>query len=144
MPTTAEIADAVAAELSVGPFVPPLAPVRAWLPLFDLGEMVDLHVTVVAMGRTIALACRGAVQVDHRIDVAVQQKVAVEDPSAVDPILALAERIAAHLTNRTLATVPQAQWAKTEHAPYVSPEHLHELRQVTSILALTYRTWEPA
>ncbi|MBA2480464.1 MAG: hypothetical protein H0V44_07360 [Planctomycetes bacterium] len=144
MPTTAEIADAVASELRTGPFDPALDPVRAWLPLYDLGEMVDLHVTIVAAGRTIAPACRGAVQVDHRIEVAVQQKVAVEDPALADPILALAEGIAAHLTGRPLAAAPQAQWTKTEHAPFVAPEHLHELRQITSIIIVTYRTWEPA
>ncbi|MBA2481233.1 MAG: hypothetical protein H0V44_11270 [Planctomycetes bacterium] len=144
MTTTAEIADAVAAELRSGAFTPALAPVRAWMPLYDLGDMVDLHVTVVAAGRVVAPACRGAVQLDHRIEVAVQQKVAVEDPAAVDPVLALVERIAAHLTHQPLASLPQAQWTKTEHAPYVAPEHLHELRQVTSIIAITYRTWEPA
>ena len=144
MPTTAEIADAVVAELRAAPFDPVLDPVRAWIPLFDLGEMLALHITVVPTGRSVSLACRGALQVDHRIDLAVQQKVAVEAVAAVDPIIALAARIGAYLANRPLAAAPQAQWVKTEHAPYVAPEHLHELRQVTSVLVLTYRSWEPA
>lgn len=144
MPTTAEIADAVVMELNAAPFVPALAAVRAYLPLYDLGEMHDLHVTIVPASRTMTPAHRSALQIDHRIDIAVQYKVAVEDPAAVDPVLALVERIAAYLALRPLGQVPQAQWVSCQHGPFVAPEHLHELRQVTSVLAVTYRTWEPA
>ena len=66
---------------------------------------------------------------------------AVEDPAAVDPLLELVEAIAARLSH-VLPAVPEATWVKTEHTVLAAHEHLHELRQFTSVVAVTYRTWE--
>ena len=141
MATTAEMAQAVVDGLNARTFSPSITAARAYLPLFDLGAMLDLHVTVVAAGRTIAPLSRSERQVEHRIEIAVQQKVAVEDPTACDPLLALVTEIAAALP---ALPMPEGVWVRTEHAPLVDPNHLNELRQFTSLIIGTWRSWEAA
>ena len=142
MATTAEIAQAVVADLNACAFSQAFTAERAYLPIFDLGEMRTLHVTVVASGRTVQPASRTQIQVEHYIEIAVQQKLTGEAVADCDPLLALVAEIADHLTGHRLAGLPEAAWAKTEHAPLVAPEHLTEFRQFTSIITVTYRTWE--
>ena len=139
MTTSAEIATALVDDLNAALFSLPVTAVRAYLPLYDLGEMDTLHVTVVIGGRTVTPATRRQLQIDHRLDIAVQQRLAVEVPQACDPLLGLVAEIADHLAGRSLVS---AVWVKTEHEPLVDPTHLHELRQFTSLIAVTYRTWE--
>ncbi len=143
MPTTAEIADAVVTELNAGGFAMPFTAVRAVLPLYDLGEMSTLHVTVVPAARVVEAASRSTRQIDHRVDVAVQQKVAIEEQAAVDPLIHLVDAIAARLSALPFAALTEVAWVKTEHTPLIAHDHLHELRQFTSVIAMTYRTWEP-
>jgi hypothetical protein len=135
------MAQAVVDGLNATAFSQSFTAERAYLPIFDLGEMLDLHVTVVAAGRTIAPLSRAERQVEHRIEIAVQQKVAVEDPAACDPLLALVGEIAAALP---ALPMPEGVWVRTEHAPLVDPNHLNELRQFTSLITGTWRTWEAA
>jgi hypothetical protein len=144
MPTTADIAAALVADLNAAVFSRPFTAVRAYLPRYDLGEMENLHVTVVAAGRTVSPASRGAIQVEHRLEIAVQQRLAVEVANACDPLLGLVGELSDHLVGHRLAGAPEAAWVKTEHDPLVDPTHLNELRQFTSLMAVTYRTWEEA
>ena len=141
MATTAEIAQAVVESLNATAFSRPFTAERAYLPIFDLGDMATLHVTVVAAGRSLKPVCRAHLEVEHRIEIAVQQKVAVEDPAACDPLLALVGEIAEALP---ALPMPEGVWVRTEHAPLVDPNHLNELRQFTSLITATWRTWEPA
>ncbi|MBA3936829.1 MAG: hypothetical protein H0X38_05155 [Planctomycetes bacterium] len=115
---------------------------RAYLPLTELGEVEALHVTVLINGRTTTMAGRGRMQIDHRLELAVQQRLGSDDPSAVDSLLDLVEDLTRTLSARRLAEAPDAVWVQAEHAPLVATEHLHELRQFTSLLTLTYRSWE--
>jgi hypothetical protein len=141
MPTSADIADAVVTALGTLPGPIPVQAGRSWLPLADLTEMDLLRVTVVPAGRTIAPAARGLLVHDHRIEIAVQRRVSSEDAASLDPLEALVERIALHLARTPLATAEVA-WAGAEHAPLVAHDHLNELRQFTSVLVVTYRSWE--
>lgn len=142
MTTTADIAAAVVADLNATAFSQSVAAERAYLPQFDLGDLTALRVTVVASGRTVQPASRSQLQVEHRIEIAVQRKLTGEDPAACDPFLALVGEIGDHLTGHRLVAVPDAAWVKTEHEPLVDPGHLNELRQFTSLITVTYRTWE--
>jgi hypothetical protein len=139
--TTADVAAAVVADLTATAFSQAFTAERAYLPIIDLGAMMALHVTVVAAGRTVQPASRTSLQVEHRIEIAVQQKLASEDPTACDPLLGLVGEIADHLSGHHLAGAPDAAWVRTEHAPLVDPGHLNELRQFTSLITVTYRTW---
>jgi hypothetical protein len=141
--TGPEIAAALVADLNAATFSRPVTAVRAVLPIYELGEMDDLHVTVVLTGRSLAPASRSQLQVEHRLDIAVQQRLASDDPAACDGLLGLVGEIADHLSGHRLAGAPEAVWVKTEHAPLIDPVHLNELRQFTAALTVTYRTWEP-
>jgi hypothetical protein len=142
MATTAEIADAVVAVLASVPGPIPVQAGRSWLPLADLAEMEVLRVTVVPAGRTIAPAARDLLAHDHRIEIAVQKRLPSDAAADLDPLEALVERLALHLAHTPLA-ISGLSWVGSEHAPLVAHEHLNELRQFTSLLVVTYRSWEP-
>lgn len=141
MTASAQIAEALVADLNATAFSRSFTARRAYLPLVELAEMAELHVTVVVAGRTTGPISRSLLQVDHRLEVAVQQRLSGEGLADGDPLLALVEEIADHLAGHRLAGAPDAAWVKTEHGPLVDPGHLNELRQFTSLLTLTYRTW---
>jgi hypothetical protein len=141
MTASAQIAEALAADLNATAFSRPFTAHRAYLPLADLADLAEIHVTVVVAGRTTEPISRSLLQVDHRLEVAVQQRLGGEGVSDGDPLLALVEEIADHVAGHRLAGAPEAAWVKTEHGPLVDPGHLNELRQFTSLLILTYRTW---
>ena len=142
------IADAVVAELNAAPpgtFDPAFTAVRRVLPVFDLAEMADLHVSVVPRAVDIAGATRSASQYDVQIDIGVQQKLASDGgdlDQQVPPLCELVDQIAAYLTHRILHAdpgVPTAVWVRLANDPIYAPEHLSQLRQFTSVLTLTYR-----
>jgi len=141
MATTAEIADAVVTALASVPGPIPVQAGRSWLPLADLTEMEALRVTVVPAGRTIAPAARDLLVHDHRIEIAVQQRLTSDAATDLDPLEALVERLALHLAHTPLV-ITGLSWVGAEHAPLVAHEHLNELRQFTSLLVVTYRSWE--
>lgn len=142
MATTPEIAQAVADSLNATVFAQPFTARRAWLPIHDLGEMDQLRVTVVPTSRALATLSRAAIQAEHRIEVAVQQRCDPDDLAAVDALVALCGDLAEHLTGAVLPALPDIRWAKTEHTLLAAPEHLNELRQFTGLIAVTYRSWE--
>jgi len=139
MATITDIADAVVAELNGRSFSQPLAAVRYYRPVFDLGEMQTLHVSVVPKGVTIERADRSRNQYDFAIDVAVQKKFQTGDNTELDVLMALVEEIADFFRLRRLATYPDAVWVRTDNVPVYAPEHLEEFRQFTSVLTLTFR-----
>lgn len=142
MPSTPEVADAVAVHLNAGTFSVPVQARRAWLPVYDLGEMDALRVTVVPRERILSLQARGIIQAEHRIEVAVQQRVDPDDLGAVDRLVNLCAAIVGWCSAAVLAALPSATWTRTEHTLLAAPDHLQEYRQFTGLLTLTYRTWE--
>ena len=134
-----DIADAVVAELSAGTFSQPFEAKRHYLPLFNLPEMKDLHVSVVPKGVAITSLSRGANQHDVQIDVAVQKKLDAEANTEIDTLMGLVEEIADFFRLRRLASYPNAVWTKTENLPVYAQEHLAEMRQFTSVLTMTFR-----
>ena len=139
MKLTVEIADAVKDDLNAGSFSLPFAAERLYLPLFELPEMQVLHVSIVPKGITQTAANRTQIQHDCQVDVAVQQKVAGEAPAEVDPLTDLVEELIEHFRFHRLPAFPTAAWLRTENAPIYDPEHMHRLRQFTSVITLTYR-----
>ena len=152
MSLIADIADAIVAELNAaaGGFSQSFQAERHYLPLFDLEQMKDLHVTVVPKGVTVQPAGRTLLQHDYsigrdrnqhdvQVDVAVQKRFTTGDNAELDPLLTLVEEIADFFRLRRLASVPAAVWVRTEHAPVYAPEHMEQMRQFTSVITLTYR-----
>jgi hypothetical protein len=141
MTTIADIADAVVTALNGAPdgaFSQAFTAARAYLPVFDLKEMKDLHVTVVPKGVELAAVGRGTIQRDVQIDVAVQQKLSACDSSEIDALMELVQQIDGFI--RSAGRMAGAAWVKTENVPIYSQEHLTELRQFTSVLTVTLRT----
>jgi hypothetical protein len=145
MALTLDIADAVVAELNAAPpgtFDPAFTAVRRVLPVFDLAEMTDLHVSVVPRAVEIAGATRSMSQHDVQIDIGVQKKLVTGDGELDQQVPALCElvdQIAAYLMRRVLQAIPGAVWVRLANDPIYAPEHLSQLRQFTSVLTLTYR-----
>ena len=113
---------------------------RAYLPVFDLKEMKDLHVTVVPKGVEMATAGRGLAQSDVQIDVAVQKQLSANvagDNFEIDALMGLVQEIAEFL--RATGRFGDGCWVRTENSPVYSQEHLGELRQFTSVLTVTVR-----
>ena len=139
MATITDIADAVVTELNGHTFSQTLAAVRYYRPVFDLGEMSVLHVSVVPKGVTTTRADRSGCQEDFAIDIAVQQKLDSGDNAELDALMALVQEIADFFRLRRLVEYPDAMWIGTENVPVYAPDHLEEFRQFTSVLTLTYR-----
>jgi hypothetical protein len=133
------IAQAVTDELNAATLSQPFTAERAYRPAFQLQDMKDLHVTVVPRAIEISAFDRGRCREDVQVDIAVQKKVASEEPAELDPLMALVQEIADLLRTKRLTGAPQAIWVKTENEPVYALEHLQEMRQFTSVLTTTYR-----
>ena len=137
------VADAVVTELNSaaeGTFSMAFTAQRAYLPIFDLKDMADLHVTVVPKGVSTEASSRSTSQEEYQIDVAVQQKVASLEPVSIDPLMALVQEIVDfwRLRRVTIGAVPAA-CVKAVNLPVYAPEHLSQMNQFTSIVTLSFR-----
>ena len=140
MSTIAAIADAVVTALNGHSFSQPFTAARAYLPVYDLKDMADLHVTVVPKGMEMSTAGRGLAQSDVQIDIAVQKRVDPEDNAEIDTLMGLVQEVAEFI--RATGRFGDASWVKTDNSPIYSPEHLGELRQFTSVLTVTLRAMQ--
>ena len=131
-----DTADAVVALLNAGEFSQQFTAERLYLPLFELPDMATLHVTVVPKAVAIAGLSRIVSQREFKIDVAVQQK-GDETAETIDPLVDLVEEIVDYFQSRRLAS-PNVICTGVDVKPIYSQEHMHELRQFTSVLTLTF------
>ena len=139
-----EIADAVTAALNAATLSQPFTAVRHYLPEFDLKEMETLHVSVVPAELDEEIADRTRDRAEYKIHIAVQKRVAKQDPpgldtAAIDALMQLVEEIDDLFRHKRLAGYEQAHWAKTENKPIYDPKHLKEHGQFTSLLVFTFR-----
>lgn len=142
--TTIQIADAMVAVLNGATLSQPLTAVRHYLPEFDLKEMGTLHVSVVPAELDEEMADRSRDKAEYTIHVAVQKRVAKQEPpgldmAAIDALMQLVEEIDDLFRHKPLTGFEQAHWVKTENKPIYDPKHLKEHGQFTSLLAFTYR-----
>jgi len=132
-----DIADAIVSSLNDHEFSQDLTAERKYLPIFELPEMAELHVTVVAQSlERTEITKDGTDRADVQVAVFVQKKLAkIEDDGEVDDLMDLAQEIVLYLEG--IGTFGGAVWSKTEHNPVVLPEHLDKLRQFTSVITLS-------
>lgn len=133
------VADAVTAELNGHTFSLPFTAVRLYQPQYELQEMKALHVTVVPRGILITPLDRAKCEHDVQIDIAVQKKFTSGANDEIDPLMDLVQEIADFFKQRRLTNLPEAIWIETRNVPVYAPEHMHELRQFTSVLTITLR-----
>jgi hypothetical protein len=144
MAVLADIADAVVTALNGHTFTKPFTAVRSYRPVYTREEMKDLHVTVVPGGYAMENLGRGQVQEDYTVEIAVQQAPEATSNAALDPLVGLVEEIRDFfLANRRPAAMQnviclRAAFAAGSDRGY-APEHLDQLQQFTSVLALTFR-----
>jgi hypothetical protein len=138
--TIVTIAEAVVEQLSAASFSQPLVAARHYTPSFELSEMSELKVSVVPRSVTSKALDRARDSFEYQIDVAVQKRVN-ETLAALDELMQLVEEIADHLRTSPLNTLPDVRCMEVVNAPIYSSEHLHEFRQFTSLLTLTYRKY---
>ncbi len=82
--TVIQIADAVVAVLNSAVLSQPVQAVRHYLPEFELTEMDTLHVSVVPAELDEEIADRGRDRAEYKIHVAVQKRVAKQEPPGLD------------------------------------------------------------
>lgn len=157
LPVSSQIADAVIYELqarqNASPFAKLFYAKRAWKPFFDLANFTEVQVTVVPRTEVRERQTRGGLAViDYRIDIGVQQKVAV-DPASVDPdaglgtanvadvdaLVLFVQELADFLAVTPLTTGPRCALTITTVDPLAYPDFLQEKLLFTSVVNLTYR-----
>ena len=138
--TVVTIAEAVVDEINAASFSQPLVAARHYTPSFELSEMSELKVSVVPRSVTSKALDRSRDSFEYQIDVAVQKRVE-ETLTELDELMELVEEIADHLRTSLLTTLPDVRCMEVVNAPIFSSEHLHEFRQFTSLLTLTYRKY---
>jgi hypothetical protein len=144
MAVAVEIADAMVTALNAAQLSEAFEAKRYYLPEFDLKEMNTLHVSVVPAELDEEIADRSRDRAEYKIHVAVQKRVASNDPpgfdeAAIDGLMQLVQEIDDLFRHKPLAGYTQAGWAKTENKPIYDPKHLKENSQFTSLLVFTFR-----
>lgn len=140
-PLLLQVADAVTYEINQGAYSQPVSAVRYYQPHFELAEMDQLHVSVVPRSIAEKQLSRALVSYDCGIDVGIQQRSPL-DQTSLDGLTKLVAEIAERLRSTRLSVLPDARLMQIANEPVFAPVHLGELRQFTSVLALTYRVWK--
>jgi hypothetical protein len=109
-----------------------------------LTAMDQLHVSVVPAELDEEIADRTRDRAEYKIHVAVQKRVAKQEPPgldnvAIDALMELVEEIDDLFRHKSLAGYEAAHWTKTENKPIYDPKHLKEHGSFTSLLALSFR-----
>ena len=138
-----QIADALVDALNGAGFDPPLVATREYIPIYDLEDMTEQKLTVVAAATKGERLDRARWADEYVIHVAHQQKVD-PTPAVVDALMLQVEAIKRYLRDTPLELDGPliAKCMGVVNEPIYSPEHLDELRQFTSVLSCTYRLME--
>ncbi len=137
-----ELADQLASDLNGHTFSLPFTAERGYLPTFELPELNVLKVTVVPKEDEGKLDTRESSQHDYAIDIGIQKKTNTIDNGDLDPLTYLTREIA------DFFLFGKRPGAATLISPAVRilylQDHLHKLRQFTSVVTLTFRGWRLA
>ncbi len=137
-----DVADALATWLKAQTFSQPITVARRSVVRFDLPDLANCQVSVVPADWDEAVIGRRATKRSFLVDVAVQQKVDVDDLTKTDPLMGLVWEIEQAMKFLRLATTPPAQWigvAKVPGSdPGYAPQHIVELRTFTAIRRHTF------
>lgn len=128
----ADLADAVAAEISAG-VVPA---VRRYVPFGRLEDLDTLRVSVAPRTAAVDFLGRRSRQITVEIDVCVQIR---GDDAAFDSALTMLEDIAAFMFARELAGAAWASYVGQGIDPIFNPEHAREHGVFTGVVTLRYR-----
>lgn len=144
-----DIADAVAATLNAATLSQAFVAQRSYIPVHEIKDLVDLHVTVVPSEMDAALLDRqGRKLRSYMIDVGIQ-KVVGRGPMSnqdfndgADPLMILSEEITNLFDRQHLAIAYDTinlLCTEVKNMPIYSPHHLDEQRVFTSVVRLTFK-----
>jgi len=136
-----DIADAVVTTLNAHSFTQSFTAVRKYMPRRELADLSVLTVTVVPRRIDGEEFSRAGQQHDHGIDIAVQQKLDVDedgepDHTAADALVGLAEEIAAFCYGKAFDA---GCCMSSDVDPIFSPEHMKEKHVFTAVARLTVK-----
>jgi hypothetical protein len=134
-----DVADAIVKELNDHRFSADFIAERRYLPILELKEMGELHVTVLMQGVIASVISKdGTADRDLQIQIAIQKKLLkIEEDGEVDELMGLAEEIIAHLAS--IETFGGAWCRMIENSPTYQREDLSTLRQFTSVIVLSLK-----
>lgn len=140
--TIITLTDAVVTTLNAASLSQSFTAVRKYRPEYELPDFSSLAVIVVPTRWDVINRDRNSDDTTCYVDVAVQQKVDVDDADEMDPLMYLMQEIVDLFARKTLAS-PAAQCIAREfvsgsEAGY-APEHTETLRQFTGVVRLTWR-----
>ena len=140
MATIAEMAAGVVTQLNRGTFSQPFTAVRDYRPSYTLEELQTLRVTVMPKAVAIAGFSRKANSYDHKIEIAVQKKLAEETIEEIDALVALTQEVCDVFGGARIDALPGAMIVELENDPVFAPEHIDQQRVFTSLITVTFRT----
>lgn len=143
--TVVTLADAVVTTLNMATLSQSFTAERCFVPVTEIRDLVDLRVLVVPTSKTDTVLSRAPnVGLEYVIDVGIQKVIGhgtmtnAEINTATDPLVALAEEIAALFEGQSLAD-GLARCTNVKHTMIYSPDHLDTKRVFFSVLSLTFK-----
>lgn len=138
MSVLTDVAVAVKNEINTGVYSQAFTAVRAYVPQYELSELSDLTVTVVAKSVNVSSASRRSLQYECVVDIAIQQRCDPSDLDTLDNLMTLGEEIIESLADGKLVAMPEASCSGIGSPVAYSMEHLRENRQFTGVIEATY------
>jgi hypothetical protein len=132
-----QIAEAVKDSLAGATLSQTFTPLRLYVPTYDLTQIADLKVSVMALADQMEVKSRDRHQEDHQVQVGVQKRVDATSVAAVDDLMQLVQEMADHL--KDAGPMAGATWMESSNEPKYNPVHLTEHGVFTSVITATYR-----
>lgn len=121
---------------------PDLLVERAYVPVIELKQPDETKVLVVPREIGREKTTRSQNKFEVLIDVAVLHKFESPDPSVIDPLTDLVERIGAKFDGFRLPLGDGAVCTKVQNKPIFAPDHFERLHQFTSLLTLHFSVFK--
>ena len=133
-----EIAEAVTATLNAATLSQTFVAERAYVPVHELPDLVDLAVTVVPTSIGVTPLTRHSDDHEYAIDIGVQKR-CTPDPTEADPLMLLVEEIVDLFRGKALTGYTAAKCVRVANEPIYFPAHMDNERVFTSVVTLTFR-----
>lgn len=133
-----DIADAVTAALNAATLSQSFVAERAYVPVFELPDLVDLRVTVVPVELTFAALTRASDDFDYVVDVGITRR-CEPTPAAADPLMILVQEILDLFRGKRLAGYTDAKCVAGGNRPIYDATMMDTERVFMSVVNLTFR-----
>ena len=133
-----EIAESVTAVLNAATLSQAFTAERAYVPVHELPDLVDLAVTVVPTSIGVTPLTRHSDDHEYTVDIGVQKR-CTPDPTEADPFMLLVEEIVDLFRGKALTDYTAAKCVRVANDPIYVPAHMDDERVFTSVVTLTFR-----